>query len=82
MKVKFFSTNDDGTQKEIGEAVMENGEVVLRGLPGRLAKTLQIDGIPGKGGKTLFPADGKKFLERLQVEFSGSRLRASDIIKD
>jgi|TARA_Y100000310_G_scaffold202068_2_gene202163 hypothetical protein len=48
-----------------------------------IAKELKANGIythVGKRGKFLFPHDGLKFMKQLSTHYSGSIIRASDVL--
>ena len=80
--VEVYETRDDATQhviltvKLVGKTCRFDGDRYL-------AKELKDRGIFTKGGirgKYLYPYDGLKFMKRLATHYSGSRIRASDVI--
>ena len=76
--VEFYMTTDNSEQRLIGKVLLIEGKVVFRDLPGKLIAELR-EGIRGKGN-FVYPNDGIRFLEVLKFAYSGSRLRASDVI--
>jgi len=78
-EVEFYRTVDSGKQGLDGKALLIEGKVVFRDLPGKLIAELR-EGIRTKSG-FIYPDDGIRFLEVLKFAYSGSRLRASDVIE-
>ena len=74
MRAIFLATRIDG-QEVIGEAIFEKGKVEFRGMPSKLKRSLEEDGIVDKKtGRQYFPSDGKRFIEELPSVFDGSYL--------
>ena len=76
--VEFYKTIENG-QAIIGKAVLDNGKVILGGLPEKLVVQLK-EGIKVDREKKVFPNDGIGFLAALAKNFSGSYLRASKVL--
>ena len=83
-KVILYEIDDnDYSMKPICEFGLVDGEVkIVKG--GEIRGILQDmeRGIMGEDEKLLYPKDGIKFLARLKYAYSGSYLRAGDIIDD
>ena len=80
--VEVYETRDDATQhviltvKLVGKSCRFEGNKFM-------AKELKDRGIftnVGKWGKYLFPHDGLKFMKQLSTHYTGSRIRASDVL--
>lgn len=81
MKVVELYAFSTGTQRVVGEVrLTDNGNISLRDLPETLRKDMR-KGVSGKGGKQYQTKDGIKFLRALKYQYSGSMLRASDVIE-
>jgi len=79
-RVEFYRTIDDG-QETIGVAFLRGDKVSFKDLPTKLIEELR-KGIRGKiQGHLFYPKDGVKFLEALKYAYSGSILRASDVME-
>jgi len=78
--VEFYRTIDEG-QEIIGVAFLRGDKVSFKDLPTKLTGELR-EGIRERASMTLiYPKDGVKFLEALKYAYSGSILRASDVIE-
>jgi len=88
MHVDFYETMDSGDQKIICKAILKDSKVVFEG--GSFRKYLNVgirdvfsdNSSKTSPPKTVYPDDGIIFLKNLKYNYSGSRLRASDIIED
>ena len=78
--VKFLKTVEDG-QVESGKVVLGSNGIRYEGLNDGFIESLE-SGILGQYGKRYKPSDGIEFLENLKYEFTGSYLRATDIIEE
>ena len=78
--VKFLKTVQDG-QVECGRVIFDDREVKFKGLEDHFIKSLK-HGILGRYGKRYNPSDGIEFLENLKYEFTGSYLRATDVLDE
>ena len=81
--VHIYEIQDDGSSV-IGCTVQLVGKEVR--FKGKHAEHYEYDlevGIftpVGKRGKVVYPRDGLKFLKALKFQYTGSRVRASDVI--
>jgi len=66
---------EDRATTVFGVVVSINGVIQYDGLSKRFIDELK-EGIVGRYGKRFTPDDGDAFLEELQYQFSGSRIRA------
>ena len=78
--VKFLHTVEVG-QVEGGRVLWDGKEVRYEGLEDHFIEDLR-NGILGHKGKQYKPSDGIVFLENLKYEFTGSYLRATDVIEE
>jgi hypothetical protein len=80
--VEVYETRDDGTDRVIMTVKLVGKSCRFDGAK-FLAKELKDRGIytnVGKWGKYLFPHDGLKFMKQLSTHYTGSRIRASDVL--
>lgn len=72
--------NAEGTgHVPAGRVVLEGGTIRYEDLNEKFIATLN-EGIIGRAADgVLYPADGLRFLEGLQREFSGTMIRASEV---
>ncbi len=76
--VDFALYGDDGSPEYAGTVQLEeDGRITFQALPTKMVSELIRYGVRGIGGKEIKVDEGEAFLEALQYEFSGSRLRAS-----
>ncbi len=75
--VDFVKYGDEGKPEYAGSVQLEeDGKITFQALPTKLVSELIKHGVKGIGGKEITVDEGEAFLESLQYEFSGSRLRA------
>jgi len=67
---------EDRATTVFGVVVSVNGVIQYDGLSKKFIDELK-EGIVGRNGKRFTPDDGDAFLEELQYQFSGSRIRAT-----
>lgn len=80
--VTIYTVEDDSSMKEFCRAELREGETEVSFVgpnAERFEQLMREEGIRGLMGRAYFPTDGRAFLENLKVEFSGSRMRASDV---
>jgi len=73
MKVHILKTTSNGENKKL---VVLTGDMLS-------AESLGIaDGVEvwGMGGERFKPSDGRKYLEALRIQFSGSYIRATEVL--
>lgn len=75
--VDFVLYGDDGKPEYAGTVQLEkDGKITFQALPTKLVSEMIRYGIRAQEGKIVTVDEGENFLEALQFEFSGSRLRA------
>jgi len=77
--VEIYNIND-GKQKLLGKFFYDGKVITWSSRLNNFAKNVKKNGIFYKG-KFYFPKDGLKFLKYLKYDFSGSYIRASDIME-
>jgi len=81
--VHIYEIQDDGSSV-IGCTVQLVGkEVRFKGIHGKHYKDdleVGVFTVVGKRGKVLYPKDGLKFMKALKFQYTGSAVRASDVM--
>lgn len=79
--VEIYRTTDDG-QELMGKVVLEGVKIRFEGLPQKMVDSFYEGGIMGLAEVgPVAPQDGEIFLEMLRYQFSGSRIRASQVME-
>jgi hypothetical protein len=79
--VNFIQTTDTDEKIVMVLGIKSGKPVVIKGK--KFAKAMNIPGtvFQAKNGIPFYPSDGWRYLKAAQYQFSGSRLRATDIIE-
>ena len=79
--VEFYSLEKTGKQEVIGTVVFENEKVTFLELSKEFIEYLKLGiRLPKLKGE-VYPKDGLKFLEVLPLTFTGTYLRASEVME-
>ena len=79
--VRFYSLDKNGKQEIIGSVILENGIIKFSGLNKVFISDLKEGVMNYKLSKFVYPKDGLKFLEVLPLTFTGTYLRASEVME-